>query len=207
MCLLLSFGRPYLLLSLALLIISIPLLGRTIGAWLALPVDARPGDVIVVLGGGYPERIYAGLDLYDRGLAPEVWHTGDIPPPGAKLSLADRAKLIGQRRGVPADAFTVLATHSTWEDGQVIAALARERGVHRLLIVTDWTHSRRALCVIRLHLAGSGIVATFAAAPPRSYAPQSWWYSPSGIWALRREIPAIFYYWYAYGVNSFSCEP
>src|SRR5436190_188054 len=49
-----------------------------IGHWLARAPQPAPADAIVVLGGGDPERIDHAMALYRRGLAGEVWHTGDM---------------------------------------------------------------------------------------------------------------------------------
>jgi uncharacterized SAM-binding protein YcdF (DUF218 family) len=175
-----------------------------VGRWLFFPSDQQRADAIVVLGGGHPTRVEQGIALYQRGLAPELWHTGDVPPPGAKLSQADRAATMAVERGLPPDAIYLLATSSTWEDGQAIAALARERGAGRLLVVTDWTHSRRAICTIR-QAADPSVEVSYAPPPLAEYGPGTWWLSPSGIWALRRELPAIMFYWLQYDINPFGC--
>jgi uncharacterized SAM-binding protein YcdF (DUF218 family) len=175
-----------------------------LGRWLLYPSDQQRADAIVILGGRYPERAEHGIALYQRGLASELWLTGDVPPPGAQLSQADRAARMAVARGLPSDAIQLLVTTSTWEDGQAIAALAREREIGRLLVVTDWTHSRRAICTIR-QAAGPSVAVGYAPPPLAEYGPGDWWLSPSGIWALRRELPAILFYWLQYGISPFGC--
>jgi uncharacterized SAM-binding protein YcdF (DUF218 family) len=194
--------RP--LASAALAVAALILLCVALGRWLCYPPDQRRADALVVLGGSHPDRAEHGIALYQQGLAKELWHTGDVPPPGAKLSQADRAARMAAERGVPPDAIRLLVTTSTWEDAQVIAALAREQGVARLLVVTDWTHSRRAICTIR-QAVDPVVEVNYAPPPIAPYGPGDWWLSPSGIWALRRELPAIIFYWVQYGINPFGC--
>lgn len=198
-------GRPLRRLAgAALALTALALVCVALGRWLLYPSDQRRADAIVVLGGSYPDRAEHGIALYQQGLARELWHTGDVPPPGAKLSQADRAARMAVERGLPPDAIQLLATTSTWEDAQAIAALARERSIGRLLVVTDWTHSRRAICTIR-QAAGPAVEVNYAPPPSAAYGPGDWWLSPGGIWALRRELPAIVFYWVQYGINPFGC--
>lgn len=190
-----------------LILVGAPLLALlciVLGRWLSYPPDPRRADALVVLGGGNPGRIEQAIALYQRGLARELWHTGDVPPPGAKLSQADRAARLAVERGLPAEAIQLLATRSTWEDGLAIAELARASGVRRILVVTDWPHSRRAICTIR-KAAGGAVEVSYAPPPPADYGPATWWFSPSGLWDLRRELAAVLYYWTYYGVNPLGC--
>lgn len=195
--------RAALAVSTALL--GLILLGVPLARWLSYPPSPRPSDAIVVLGGRLTARMEHAITYYQRGFGPQIWHTGDVPPPGARLSQAGRARMLAVAEGVPREAITLLATRSTWEDGAAVAALARARGAERLLLVTDWTHSRRAICTMRRHLAGSGVTVAYATPPPVGYTPESWWRSLDGLAAMRRELPALAYYWARYGVNPFRC--
>lgn len=174
-----------------------------IGLWLARPATVAPVDAIVVLGGRYPYRDQHGIDLYQQGLAREIWRTGPIHSPGGRLIQA--AQQLALDQGVPADAYFMLESYSTWDDGQQIAALAREREVQHLLIVTDWAHSRRALCVIRQHLAGSNVTILYD--PPRQFPVQAenWWQHPLGQEFVIGELVKTAYYWLRYGTSPFGC--
>ena len=107
------------------------------GHWLEQPARVQRADAIVVLGGNV-ERIHQAISLYHQGLAPELWHTGDIPAAGESGSLTRRAARIAVEQGVPPQAIHLLSTTSTWQDGQQVVALARERQAKRILVVTDW---------------------------------------------------------------------
>lgn len=176
-----------------------------IGQWLSPAPQVRRVDAIVVLGGGYPRRILHGVALYQQGLAPELWHTGNITLPGTTTSHAQAAARLAQARGVPPEAIHLLTTTSTWEDGREIAALARQKNVQNILIVTDWWHSRRALCAVQQHIAGSGI--NLYVDPPRdpSSTPETWWQHEAGRRAVFSEMAKLGYYWGRYGMVPWRC--
>jgi uncharacterized SAM-binding protein YcdF (DUF218 family) len=176
-----------------------------IGGWLDQPPCINQADAIAVLGGN-PRRIQTGISLYKQGLAPEIWHTGDVPYPGREISFARSAAQRAMEQGVPPEAIHLLATTSTWEDGQAIAALAKERQVQSILVVTNWSHSRRALCTIKHHLAGTGVVIYYTPSLDSRYGPGNWWHYKSGRAIVLRELGKIGLYWARYGVIPWCCE-
>jgi uncharacterized SAM-binding protein YcdF (DUF218 family) len=177
-----------------------------IGSWLARPSQLNQADAIVVLSGGGPERLIYGITLYQQGLAPELWYTGDVPIP-TMTSFTDgqfaRQFAIGQN--VPAGAIHLLETTSTWEDGQQIAAAVRQRGLHRLLIVTNWYHSRRALCVIQGQLTDMDVYVFYSSPPAFTYTPDDWWRRESGLVAVVNELIKFGFYWWHYGLAPWGC--
>jgi uncharacterized SAM-binding protein YcdF (DUF218 family) len=170
----------------------------------AIPL-AGPVDAIVVLGGEHPSRIRAGVKLYQAGVSRRIWITGDVPPPGQEVSLAEAARWVAFQRGVRMRHQRLLATTSTAEDAREIAAAARESGAGRLLIVTSWYHSRRAVCLIQRELAGSGVELGYLPAAS-TWAPRDrWWGQRSGWFTLGRESLATGYYWARFGLSPWQC--
>lgn len=158
----------------------------------------------MVLGGGSGRYDY-GTELYLQGLAPELWITGDnVVPPGSTSRAWQMARK-AEQAGVPERAIHVLATTSTWEDGREVAALARSRGLHSLLVVTSWYHSRRALCVLRQHLEGSGVTIAYAAAPEAGDAPAGWWRDERQRKAVTEDLGKLAGYALRYGLNLGRC--
>lgn len=177
-----------------------------IGYWLAVSPQARPADAIVVLGGGGPQRQTHGISLYKKGLAPELWYTGD----GAfaartTFTEAQFAYQFALAEGIPAEAVHLLKTTSTWEDGRQIATTVHQKGLRRLLIVTNWSHSRRALCVIRQHLAGSGVSVYYDPPPVWSSRPDNWWQHEGGLVEVINELIKFGFYWWRHGLAPWSC--
>jgi uncharacterized SAM-binding protein YcdF (DUF218 family) len=176
-----------------------------IGHWLAVP--SRPGqaDAVVVLGGSGPRAIQHGIELYRQTQAGELWYTGDNPTSGVPLlSYGESFVRFAVQQGVPAESIHLLATTSTWEDGQAIADLARQRRVRTLVIVTNWFHSRRALCVIQRQLDNSGIGLYYD--PPHGlYGPDDWWQQEDGLVAVVNELIKLVFYWRCYGLPFWHC--
>lgn len=121
--------------------------------WTASRDQARPVDVIVVLGAaqynGRPSpqlraRLDHTIELWDEGLAPAVFVTGGNQP-GDVYTEAESSKNYLVEHGVPEDVISMEDTgHSTWESLANFAGVAREQGWDRVLLVTDPYHSLRS---------------------------------------------------------------
>jgi uncharacterized SAM-binding protein YcdF (DUF218 family) len=184
-------------LGIVALVVSAEAWLAALGHWLAYPAHAQAADAIAVYGGAQDRTIY-GSDLYRRGFAPELWHTGYADDRRAVVAL-----LVKQR--LPPQAIRYLASDSTWEDTRVVADLARRRHLRHILIVTSWYHSRRAMCVVNRQLAGSGIEVSYDAPPGQAGGPDDWWkYAPSRRHVLR-ELVKLPYYWLRYSVTFWNC--
>lgn len=115
--------------------------------------EARQVDAIVVLGAaqydGRPSpqlaaRLDHVVDLWNRGLAPVVVVTGGKLP-GDRFTEAQASTRYLTRRGVPASA--ILAedqSHNTYDSLVGVRDVLRQRGVTRVLLVTDPYHSLRS---------------------------------------------------------------
>ncbi len=174
-----------------------------LGEWLAIAPNPQHADAIVVLGGG-PERADHAAALYTRGLSGEVWITGDDPVSTASSNtrrLAERA-VAG---GVPAQEIHLLVTTSTWEDGREIARFARERKLDSILVVTDWYHSRRAICVIHQQLGDAEVRVFYDPPPDPIYGPRNWWAYSYRRDAVLGEYFKLALYIVRYHLNLSSC--
>lgn len=174
--------------------------------WLAQPTTPRETDAIVVLGGSH-ERGKHAVALFEQGLAPRLWHTGwwnRAAPPLSSGELLE-TKIDGTH-SIPEDRITFVYTTDTWEDGQAIARLVQEQSVRSLLIVTDWPHSRRALCVAQHALRGVDVAIFYDAPPDSPVSIDGWWWHSKGWQAVVREMVALSYYWLAYGVSPWGCS-
>ena len=95
------------------------------------------GDELVVLGGG-DGRAERAAELFRQGVAPRVLVTG----------YGDCASNIAtlEKDGVPANVITAEPTAlTTLENARISIPLLRQQGAQRIIIVTSWFHSRRAL--------------------------------------------------------------
>jgi uncharacterized SAM-binding protein YcdF (DUF218 family) len=132
--------------------------------------QARSVDAIVVMGAaqydGVPSpQLAARLDhvveLWPQGLASLVVVTGGNQP-GDRFTEAEASANYLVERGVPADAIVQETVgHNTYESLRGAADLLAERGLSRVLIVTDPYHSLRS----RLTAEDVGLTAYVSPAP------------------------------------------
>jgi uncharacterized SAM-binding protein YcdF (DUF218 family) len=136
--------------------------------WQYLPVAGAPkAEAIVVLGGGtypaqYPrpttemsgagDRVFYAAHLYRDGRAPLVllsggtieW-MGDTPSTPAS-EMADIITFMG----VPQSALVLEdKSQNTHEDAVLSAQMLKEKGIHRILLVTSAIHMPRAMAVFK----------------------------------------------------------
>jgi uncharacterized SAM-binding protein YcdF (DUF218 family) len=96
------------------------------------------GDAMVLLGGGSYERPLRAAELYKAGAAPKVIISGHGDAP------RNRQSLLG--KGVPATALVVEDKSTTTRENALLSIpLLRAQGARRVVLVTSWYHSRRAL--------------------------------------------------------------
>jgi uncharacterized SAM-binding protein YcdF (DUF218 family) len=109
-----------------------------------LTIDSGPvkADVMVVLGGGFQERAERATELFKQGEAPKiiVSGTGDC----------DYNERLLESNGVTNTAIILeCKSRTTLENAKFSIPLLRQLGAHRVIIVTSWYHSRRALACFR----------------------------------------------------------
>lgn len=144
----------------AALLCALWLLG--VAAWIVWVGDrdqAAPADAIVVLGAAaydarpspvLQERLRHALDLYRRGYADTLIFTGGYGY-GARFSESQVARRYALREGVPEDAVLIEAlSRTTYENLAQTRRLLQERGLHRVIVVSDPLHMARALRLCRL---------------------------------------------------------
>jgi uncharacterized SAM-binding protein YcdF (DUF218 family) len=105
-----------------------------------LTVDSGPvqADVMVVLGGGLVDRSERAAELFKQGEAPEILLSG-------KGDCVSNEKFL-EKDGVPQKVITIESgSRTTRENAEFSIPLLRRMGAHRVIIVTSWYHSRRAL--------------------------------------------------------------
>lgn len=132
-----------------------------VATWIVYVGDrdqAAPADAILVLGAAaydarpspvFQERIRHALDLYRRGYADTLVFTGGYGY-GARFSESQVARRYAMREGVPADAILIeTLSRTTYENLREARALMLERGLHRVIVVSDPLHMARALRLAR----------------------------------------------------------
>ena len=159
-----------------------------------LCVDSGPAkaDVIVVLGGGLGERPERAVELFKGHAAPRIIVSGF-----GDCEINQRILL---KAGVPASAIQLEGrSRTTGENAGFTIQLLRAENARRVILVTSWYHSRRALACFE------------------HYAPEIQFYSRPSYFAYARadwphkkiehrvylEYPKLAGYWLCYGVRPF----
>jgi len=174
-------------------ILSLLLLASAV--WLfpkqVLTVESGPvtADVMIVLGGGSAERPQRAAELFKDGETSKIIVSG-IGDSGSHEKVLVNA-------GVPETAIQREdRSHTTFENAQFSIPLLRQMGARRIIIVTSWYHSRRALATFE-HLA-----------PDLQFysRPDYWGYQADSkerqyiLRHMRLEYPKLIGYWLWHGV-------
>ena len=124
-----------------------------IQVWRAARADgARPSEAIIVLGAaqydGRPSEVFKArldhaLELYAAGIAPVVVVTGGNQP-GDRFTEAGAGADYLIARGIPDDAILRETTsRNSWESLRASSRFLFERGIRRVVLVSDPFHSLR----------------------------------------------------------------
>lgn len=172
-----------------------PLLTCAARAWV---VDDAPAqaDAIAVLGGGAQFRTFAAARLYHAGVAPQVafMDVGLSPEERERGRTVARetellqAVLLHER--VPDHRIVLVGRGetSTAEEARALRDWAVKSGVKRLLIPTDYFHTRRVSWYFRRIFAGTGIETRVEAVPVGDYSPDNWWQHEDGVVTFQNEV-------------------
>jgi uncharacterized SAM-binding protein YcdF (DUF218 family) len=159
-----------------------------------LCTDSGPAnaDAVVVLGGGSGERPGQAAKLFREHATSKIIVSGEGD------CSSNRRLLLSA--GVPAEAIeTECKSTSTKENAQFTIPMLRSQGARRVIIVTSWYHSRRALNCFR-HYAPD--IQFFSRPAYYAYNRNEW-----TIHGLRRyirvEYAKLAGYWVCYGIAPF----
>jgi len=156
---------------------------------LCTEIGLEKGDVIVVLGGGSYERPQRAIELFRENAAPRIILTGK----GDNNS--NRHLLL--KGGVPSSAIEQEpASKTTRENALFTIPLLRKEGVHKVILVTSWYHSRRALNCFR-HYAPD---IEFYSHPAYYAYRRSEWRRQGILGKIRAEYVKTLGYWIFYGI-------
>jgi uncharacterized SAM-binding protein YcdF (DUF218 family) len=146
-------------------------------------------DAIVLLGGGAGERPTRAAELYHAGVAKKIIVSG--------AGDTDDNRRLLVHRGVPASAIQMERDSKTTKENAMFSIpLLRNLGAKRVIIVTSWYHSRRALRCFQ-HF---GPDIQFYSRPSYFAYRRSDWSSERTARRIRIEYSKILWYWFRFGV-------
>jgi uncharacterized SAM-binding protein YcdF (DUF218 family) len=166
---------------------------------LVTPDPETPADAIVALAGAIHadgtlndssiRRFVRATELYKEGLAPLLVLSGGKPTP--ELDEAEVRAALARRFGVPPSAIvTVTGHHTTRQEALAVVAVLEPRGVHRVLVVTDWDHAGRARATFQTVGFDVRVAVTRRPADAVSTPQARLWLG----WECARELLALVYY-------------
>jgi uncharacterized SAM-binding protein YcdF (DUF218 family) len=156
-----------------------------------LTVDSGPvkADVMVVLGGGFRERAERATELFKAGEAPLIICSGDGDAAANQTCLTNS--------GVPISVVLLEPkSRTTQENAKFSIARLHALGAHRVIIVTTWYHSRRALACFE-HYAPD---IQFYSRPSYFDYPKTEWNHDGISSYMKAEYVKLLGYWVCYGV-------
>ena len=156
-----------------------------------LTVDSgeTKADVLVLLGGG-DERPARAAELFKQGAAPKILVSGSGDCRSHERSL--------EKDGVPAAAIILECdSKTTRENAEFSIPLLRQMGARRVIIVTSWYHSRRALHCFE-HYAPD--IKFYSRPSYFGYARKDWKSHGIGKY-VKSEYWKLIGYWVRYGVR------
>lgn len=176
-----------------------PLLRGVADAWIIHQPLSR-ADVIVVLGGGMETRPFEAARLYQLGLAPKILLPTPRIIPSAQAGLIptdlEIARLILVKNKVSDTAIIVISgtVNNTHDEAIAVRQWAATNAVKRVIVVTDFFHTRRALWMFHKELAPAGIQVEADAAPGKIFSPTDWWQHAEGVVTFQNELLKYAYY-------------
>ncbi len=173
-------------------------------AWLAR--DDRPylqADAIIVLMGDAAHRMPYAAELFRQGLAVQIWLAptdDEFAHHGVNVREAEFAQQLLMSAGVPASAIHIMDGALCWSTRdealryrdylRSLPQLSR-----RVLLVTSWSHSRRAAWTFAQTWRDLPVHIAVAASPVPGIAVENWWRTEMGFDIVFNEYVRWLYNW------------
>ena len=165
----------------------IPVL-TAIGQYLVVSYPPEKSDLIVCLGGNNVERGLATAEAYKMGLAPKIYIVREELPDGYRElkqrgiqypESIDLLVMILKGLGVPEEAVIRgdVQSRSTWEEAELVKALAERMNYKSIILITSPTHTRRTYLSFRKIMGEKEYRLFIVPSPYSEFKPDTWWQS------------------------------
>lgn len=192
-----AFGIIFLL-----LLVTLPFWFPSLGTFLIVEDDMEKADVIVVLGGGDPQRAVVGAQLFKDGIAQKVVTTGAVKPDYADAlcggeSFAELGAKLVSINGVPPRHIEILTGgESTFEEALYVKNYMNENGYKKAIVVTSIYHTRRTKLVFEKVFEKSDIKIMIKPAFGGKLKPEGWWEREDDIVFVNNEWVKLMIYFF-----------
>jgi len=177
---------------------------RRAGIWLVREDVPRHSDAMVILMGGFPDRVLQAVDLWKQRKADRIIIVEEGMGPFASLekrgvrivSNSEQAASSLVTLGIPADSITILPgdARSTLNEARAVRNYIEAGGsADTLLLVSSAAHMRRASIIFRIAFRHSGSQ-VYVGSSPSAYSnfdAKRWWREKEGIQSVITEYLKI----------------
>ena len=177
---------------------------RRAGAWLVREDVPEHADAMVLLMGGFPERVLQTVDLWHADRADRIIIVEESMGPFKRLeergvsiiSNSEQAANSLVTLGIPADSITLLPgnARSTLDEALVVRDyLAHSNSADTILLVSSATHMRRAYMIFNKAFKESDMPVYVGRSPSAwsSFNPDKWWRRKEDIQSVISEFVKI----------------
>lgn len=198
----------FLICALSGLYLSYTVLLKHIGNFLIVNHDIQKSDCIVVIGGGYGNRIAAGVRLFKEGrsnwlvvtgplIMRDYFFKGYLP---CTPSWAGLMKSYALDHGIPESQIISIESNaeSTKDEAEIITEFLVTKEWKSAILVTSNYHTRRAYSIFSKYAHKKNLsFYTFAAADPIFF-PDKWWTCRHAVKTLFYEYTKLLFYMIEY---------
>jgi len=182
----------------------IPVL-TAIGRYLVVSYPPEKSDLIVCLGGNNVERGLATVDVYKMGLAPKIYIVREELPDGYRElkqrgiqypESIDLMVMILKGLGVPEEAVIKgeVQSRSTWEEAELVKALAERMNYTSIILITSPTHTRRTYLTFRKIMGEKEPRLFIVPSAYSEFKPDTWWQSRRHVREVLLEYQKLLHY-------------
>ena len=172
-----------------------PLILPSYARFFHLQTATKNADALICLSGGRTTRVGESLRLWNQGYARKLFVTSQKAQnkefSGLELSHLEFAEAVTERMKLDADWGVIPSLSggatSTFDEAEDTLYFAREKGLKRIIIVTDEFHTRRAQYAFKKIFANSELKVEVAGATNEVFSIENWWLSDRGIMAYLGE--------------------
>jgi uncharacterized SAM-binding protein YcdF (DUF218 family) len=180
-----------------------------VAAWLDVGESPQRADAVLLLLGDADTRPMAAAALVKGGWARRVMLNTVAPTPQAEMGVTPPWDEINRRVllrcGVPQQDIVVLDSRvrTTYDEVAALADCLAASPRTRVLVLTEWPHTRRARWILRQVLGDRASQTTVVSAPTDEYQVDSWWQSEAGFAFVTSEYLKLGFYAVRYGAAGY----
>jgi len=174
---------------------------EAIAKFLIVEDQLSQADVIVILGGGGPERVRHGVKLYQSGYGTRIIATGmEQKLPGLTTTWPQLARQEAVSLGVPEDAIILEERPtSTYEDAKYVKQDMLDGGLRSAIVVSSPPHMRRARMTFRKVFSDQkDISLQFSPAEDSDFQVHKWWTREKELISIVNEYCKLVLYLFKY---------